>query len=146
MASNDHYLAPATRTATALETRSPHNRLLVFFLAFFFGIFGVHRFVVGKVWTGLLLLATGGGFGIWWMIDALLILLGRFKDSEGRVLGPPQLQYHGQMTHQPPRPYLPPAQANQQNADDVILDTMLDDPLEAQFAELEQEMRQKGTY
>ena len=37
-------------------------------LCFFFGFLGVHRFYVGKIGTGLLMLITFGGFGIWALI------------------------------------------------------------------------------
>ncbi len=63
---------------------SPRSRLAALLLAFFLGVFGVHRFYVGKIWTGLLQLLTGGGFGIWAVIDFVLILLGIFTDAEGR--------------------------------------------------------------
>ena len=33
---------------------SPRSRLATLLLCFFFGVFGVHRFYVGKVGTGLL--------------------------------------------------------------------------------------------
>lgn len=46
-----------------------------------FGIFGLHRFYVGKIGSGLLYLFTGGFCGIGWIIDILLILTGSFKDS-----------------------------------------------------------------
>jgi TM2 domain-containing membrane protein YozV len=58
----------------------------LFLLALFFGFFGVHRFYAGKVITGVLQLLTFGGFGIWWLIDLLLIVCGVFKDGEGRVI------------------------------------------------------------
>jgi TM2 domain-containing membrane protein YozV len=48
--------------------------------------FGVHRFYVGKVGTGLLYLFTLGGVGIWALIDLILVITGAFKDSEGAVL------------------------------------------------------------
>ena len=51
------------------EIRSPYNRVLALVLCWFLGLFGVHRFYVGKFFTGVLMLLTGGGFGIWWLID-----------------------------------------------------------------------------
>jgi TM2 domain-containing membrane protein YozV len=45
---------------------------------------GIHRFFIGKIGTGILMLLTLGGLGIWIVIDLILILLGEFKDPEGR--------------------------------------------------------------
>jgi len=55
-------------------------------LCFFFGVFGAHRFYVGKVGTGILMLITIGGLGIWAMIDFILIIVGAFKDSDGNKI------------------------------------------------------------
>ena len=33
------------------------------------GLFGGHKFYLGKVGEGLLMLFTAGGFGIWWFIN-----------------------------------------------------------------------------
>jgi TM2 domain-containing membrane protein YozV len=52
-------------------------------LCFFLGFLGVHRFFVGKVGTGILMLLTFGGFGIWALIDFIMIACGAFKDSKG---------------------------------------------------------------
>jgi len=58
--------------------------LPAFLLCFFFGVFGVHRFYAGKIGTGILELVTIGGFGIWWLVDLILILTGSLKDGNGR--------------------------------------------------------------
>lgn len=65
---------------------SEKNRLVAALLCFFFGVLGIHRFYAGKTGTGLLWLFTGGIAGVGALIDLVLILLGMFKDSEGRVL------------------------------------------------------------
>jgi TM2 domain-containing membrane protein YozV len=42
-------------------------------LWFFFGIFGNHRFYLGRAGSGIAMLLTLGGFFIWWIIDLFLI-------------------------------------------------------------------------
>lgn len=66
------------------STYSSHSRLVAVLLCWFLGVFGAHRFYVGKVGTGLLMLVTIGGFGIWWLFDLIMILLGSFTDKEGK--------------------------------------------------------------
>ena len=65
---------------------SPKSRLVALILCLLLGVFGVHRFYVGKVGTGVLQLLTLGGFGIWVIIDLILILTGTFRDIDRRPL------------------------------------------------------------
>ncbi len=60
--------------------------LPVFLLCFFFGALGIHRFYVGKIGTGVLQLLTLGGFGIWVLIDFILIIVGAFTDKNGNKI------------------------------------------------------------
>jgi TM2 domain-containing membrane protein YozV len=68
------------------ERYSNKSRLVALLLCFFVGALGVHRFYVGKVGTGVLMLLTLGGLGIWALIDLIMIAIGSFKDASGRVL------------------------------------------------------------
>lgn len=60
--------------------------LPAFLLCFFFGVFGVHRFYVGKVGTGIVQLLTFGGLGIWALVDLILILCSAFTDDRGNKI------------------------------------------------------------
>lgn len=68
------------------EPVSEKSRLAAALLCWFIGVFGVHRFYVGKVGTGILMLITFGGLGIWALIDLIIILVGSFRDKQGKVL------------------------------------------------------------
>lgn len=68
------------------EPVSPKSGLAAFILCLFLGTLGVHRFYVGKIGTGILMLITGGGFGLWYLYDLISIVCKNFTDSEGRVV------------------------------------------------------------
>ena len=66
---------------------SEKSRMAAALLAFFLGGLGIHRFYVGKIGTGILIIVTiGGFFGIWPLIDFVVILLGKFRDKAGKIL------------------------------------------------------------
>ena len=58
--------------------------LIALLLCIFVGPLGLHRFFVGKVGTGILMLLTLGGLGIWVIVDLILIVTGNFTDKDGR--------------------------------------------------------------
>lgn len=55
-------------------------------LCYFLGVLGVHRFYVGKIGTGILMILTFGGFGIWVIVDMVLIATGSFRDKKGLLV------------------------------------------------------------
>jgi TM2 domain-containing membrane protein YozV len=68
---------------------SDKSRLVALLLCFFLGWLGIHRFYVGKVGTGLLMILTVmiGFIGlIWCLIDFISIIAGSFKDADGYPL------------------------------------------------------------
>ena len=65
---------------------SDRSRLAAALLCGFVGWLGIHRFYVGKTGTGVLMVLTAGGLGIWAIIDLILILVGTFRDKQGRLL------------------------------------------------------------
>lgn len=62
---------------------SKKSRLVAFLLCYIFGLFGAHRFYVGKTYTAVLYIFTFGLFGIGLIVDLLMIILGKFKTSKG---------------------------------------------------------------
>ncbi len=65
---------------------SPKSRLAALLLVIFLGYLGVHRFYVGKVGTGILMILTAGGLGIWWAIDFIMIVVGSFTDVDRKFV------------------------------------------------------------
>lgn len=62
------------------------NYFIALALSIIVGEFGIDRFYMGKIGTGILKLVTLGGFGIWWIIDIVLIASGEARDVNGEPL------------------------------------------------------------
>ncbi|WP_039759939.1 NINE protein, partial [Bartonella queenslandensis] len=82
------------------ESKSRQSKVTLAVLCFFLGGLGIHRFMVGKVGTGIAILLINiisiitipffvGIIGIifiiipWVLIDFIVILTGNFKDKDG---------------------------------------------------------------
>ncbi|MGH7560734.1 MAG: TM2 domain-containing protein [Gemmatimonadales bacterium] len=63
---------------------SEKSRSVALALCIPLGVFGAHRFYVGKIGTGLLQLCTIGGFGLWYLYDLIMVAAGEFRDADGR--------------------------------------------------------------
>ncbi|GAA3589343.1 MULTISPECIES: TM2 domain-containing protein [Marinobacter] len=68
------------------EQVSDKKILPAFLMCFFLGMFGIHRFYVGKIGTGILQIVTLGGLGIWALIDWIMLMCGAFTDKQGNKL------------------------------------------------------------
>ncbi len=67
------------------EEKKSHGTALL--LCFFFGALGIHRIYTGYTFIGILQFLTGGGFGIWTLVDLISLWLNKFKDVNGNSLG-----------------------------------------------------------
>jgi TM2 domain-containing membrane protein YozV len=56
-----------------INTGKELNWIVTLLMSIFFGVLGVDRFMMGHIGLGLLKLFTFGGFGIWWLVDMILI-------------------------------------------------------------------------
>jgi hypothetical protein len=65
---------------------SDKSRGVALALAVVLGVFGAHRFYVGKTGTGVLQALTLGGMGLWYLYDCINVASGQFTDARGRLV------------------------------------------------------------
>ncbi|KAF9312667.1 hypothetical protein BG000_005344 [Podila horticola] len=65
------------------QCESDRSYPLAILLSVFLGYLGVDRFYLGYVISALIKLITAGGFGIWYIIDIVLIIIGGLPDHNG---------------------------------------------------------------
>ena len=66
--------------------KSDKGFMPVLLLCLFFGGLGIHAFYAGRIVKGILMLITLGGFGIWTLIDLIMIATQNFEDKQGRKI------------------------------------------------------------
>ena len=69
-----------------MEQVSSKSRLATTLLAYFLGWCGAHRFYLGKTGTGIVMLLTIGGYGLWQLWDFIMAVSGQMKDREGKPI------------------------------------------------------------
>lgn len=75
-----------SESTVAQPKAKPKSFLVAWLLSLLLGFFGVDRFYLGKVGTGLAKLFTLGGLGVWYLIDLIMILANAAKDKNGLAL------------------------------------------------------------
>ena len=67
------------------EPKKVQSKMTMALVCWILGTWGVHRYMMGySNWWMMLL--TGGGCGIWALIDLISILTGKMKMADGRDL------------------------------------------------------------
>jgi len=61
---------------------SERSRGVALALGWFGGFFGLHRCYGGETQTGVAMIVTFGGLGIWWLYDMVLLAAGEFRDAD----------------------------------------------------------------
>lgn len=74
---------PVTQPTSQHEQR---DWLVALLLSILVGTIGVDRFYMGYIGLGILKLITGGGCGVWTVIDIILIAMNRLNDAQGQPL------------------------------------------------------------
>lgn len=68
-----------------MEQKPLQSKTTMILVSFFVGALGIHRLMMGySNWW--LMLITGGGCGIWALIDFIKIITGSLKMADGRDL------------------------------------------------------------
>ena len=78
----------STRPTTSMSVPPATDKRILpaFLLCFFIGIFGAHRFYVGKIGSGVAQLLTIGGLGLWTLADLIMLACGVFTDANGQKI------------------------------------------------------------
>ncbi len=97
-ATTDENAEICLKCGVALKSKSPKpiesssekaegkDWIITLILCWLLGTFGIHRFYTGHIGIGVIQLLTFGGCGIWTLVDLVMIVTSKFKDSDGNLL------------------------------------------------------------
>ncbi|WP_336279072.1 TM2 domain-containing protein [Bartonella sp. CB175] len=83
-------VVPLSPVVPSVEQK--YSRVVLLFVCLFLGPIGVHRFIVGRIWTGVLMLVLSISFfgtlisGVWMLVDFICIATGQFSDKNGNKI------------------------------------------------------------
>ncbi|CAM3013677.1 TM2 domain [Legionella steigerwaltii] len=77
---------PQMQKSYSIPENQQKSPVVVLILGLFLGVLGIHRIYVGKIYTGLLMFITAGGFGIWYLVDLILLVTNKFEDKNGNLI------------------------------------------------------------
>jgi len=80
------------------------NPVAYFCITFFFGLFGVHHFIDGKIGMGILYLFTAGIFGFGWLVDIIKAFIAIFDTPSKTQYTPSGAYYPDSLNSLPPPP------------------------------------------
>jgi hypothetical protein len=72
---------PVTGLTETKAEPNPKTFWIAFVLCLLLGLFGAHRFYLGKKSAWLMLISLGG-LGLWWLVDVVLLLASQLKDNQ----------------------------------------------------------------
>ena len=83
---DDVQTAIRERLAAEILSYEKKNHFIALLLWLFTGFFGVHRYYLQRIGTGVAMALTGGGFLIWWVIDGFRLkkLVNQFNREQER--------------------------------------------------------------
>jgi len=76
----------SNQSSSSIQPEGTFDWLTTLLLCFFLGFLGIHSFYTKKTGIGIAQLLTLGGCGIWTLIDFILIIMGSYKDGNGKPL------------------------------------------------------------